>query len=208
MPKTDKYLQHINNLASWPCVARFQTPSMLPPRDKCLLQRQEVLFVEWERDSWDRLISGCTKCTSCCPHVPLDRQSSLPSLCIYQPVLLPVLCFSNARLRVSVSVFATCGRSGPVYVHFYGVCSAIEVEHWPQFLFSTTPEQLFSRVRWEQLSPLKWECKTTASASKPVCVLPFTSKCVQACSALDWLPVSVITSVHVINANGQDEKLQ
>lgn len=179
---------------------------MLPGRDKCLLQRQEVLFVEWERDSWDRRILGCTKCTSCCPHVPLDRQSSLPSLCIHQPRFF-LFFASQMHVYESVPPFlppaADLDQCVTVYVHFYGVCSAIEVEHWPEFLFSTTPEQLFSRVRWEQLSPLKWECKTAASASKPVRVLPFTSKCLQACSALDWLPVSVITSVHVINANGQ-----
>lgn len=180
---------------------------MLLGRDKCLLQRQEVLFVERERNSRDRLILGRTKCTSCCPHVPFGLSEFAAVAVHLSTALLPVLCFSNARLRVSVSVFATCGRSGPVCHSLcsllWCVCSAIEVEHWPQFLFSTTPEQLFSRVRWEQLSPLKWVCKTTASASKPVCVLPFTSKCLQACSALDWLPVSEITSVHVINANGQ-----
>lgn len=30
-----------------------------------------------------------------------------------------------------------------VYVCFYGVRNAAEVEHWLQFLFSMTPEQFF-----------------------------------------------------------------
>lgn len=176
VPKTDKYLQHINNLASWPCVARFQTPSMLPRRDKCLLQRQEVLFVECERDSWDvQMMYKMHQLLPSCPFGPSEFAAVAVHLSTgaSSSSLLLKCTFTSLCLRF----FATCGRSGPVYVHFYGVCSAIEVEHWPQFLFSTTPEQLFSRVRWEQLSPLKWECKTTASASKPVCVLPFTQVC-------------------------------
>lgn len=200
---------------------------MSPRQDKCLLQQQEVVFAECLSATvvtdW---FPDVTKSTSCCPYVPLDRQRLLMSLYMYQPVRLPVLCFSDepqnsARIEALThayephfSVFATCGRSGPVCYSLcpllWRVCNAPEVEHWPQFLFSRAPGQVFFSLLGEN------NCQhlTESLKQQPVHVNQAVCghshiKCRLACSAVDWLPVSVlITLVHVINTNGQGSKLQ
>lgn len=125
---------------------------MSPQQDKCLLQQQEVVFVEclsatvvtdWFQDG--------QKSTSCCPYVPLDRQRLLLSLYICQPTRLPGLCFSgelqnSARIDAHKHVYEPMSLFSPpaadldqcvtVYVRLYGVCKATEVEHWPQFLLA------------------------------------------------------------------------
>lgn len=71
-------------------------------------------------------------------------------LYIYQSARLPVLCFSgepqnSARIEALKHVYDPPSPFSPpaadldqcvtVYVHFYGVCNATEVEHWPVSIF-------------------------------------------------------------------------
>lgn len=112
-----------------------------------------------ECDSCDRLISGCYKKHQLLPlrsigpstfadvAVHVSTRASSSSLLLRRTAKFCPDRGAYARLRAPFSVFATCGRSGPVCYSLcpllWRVCNAPEVEHWPQFLFSRAPGQVF-----------------------------------------------------------------